>query len=333
MDRLCRNAAATCAADLLVSAVIADTSSKYDQHRRQFTEFCSATGRAALPSSPSTVVAYLGHMFLRGTVQPTSLQACLSLIKNRHTIAGFPPPALGAYIASARVRFARRWHERARALPPHRAHFSAAAARAIALVASKTTCPDTRRRLTTIVTAFLFFRRTAELLQLTVGDFTVRLDGGVDFQVQWHKGADRQAGAWRLTYSVPPDPYGHDLPLALVRDRFSWLTTAGAPPSQPLFSPLGAPRPPSREALGQWLTAACADLDITAPPGSFFAPYSTRGGAATVAYAVGVPDGRIVALLGRKRRDTVTAHTHYIDALLDPCQAARRIFDSFLPRL
>lgn len=182
------------------------------------------------------------------------------------------------------------------------------------------------------MTAFLFFRRTAKLLRLTVGDVTVHLDGGVEFQVRWHKGADRQAGAWRLTYSVPPDPHGPDLPLALVRDRLSWLPTAGAPPSQPLFSPLGAPRPPSREALGQWFTAACADLDITAPPGSF-APYSTLGGEATAAYAFGVPDGRIVALLGHKRRDAVTAHTHYIDALLDPCPAARRLFDRFLPRL
>ncbi|KAK1862411.1 hypothetical protein I4F81_004985 [Pyropia yezoensis] len=81
-----------------------------------------------------------------------------------------------------------------------------------------------------------------------------------------------------------------------------------------------------------WLAAACADLKITALLGSFFAPFSTRGGAATAAYAIGVPDGRIVALLGLQRRDTVTGHTHYSDALVDPCPAARRIFDHFLPR-
>lgn len=84
--------------------------------------------------------------------------------------------------------------------------------------------------------------------------------------------------------------------------------------------------------MARWLSAACTSLRITAPVGSFFAPYSTRGSAATAAYTVGVPDGRIVALLGHKRRDTVTAHTHYIDALVDPCSAARRFFGRFLPR-
>lgn len=62
------------------------------------------------------------------------------------------------------------------------------------------------------------------------------------------------------------------------------------------------------------------------PFGSFDAPHSTRGGAATAAYAIGVPDGRIAALFGHKRRDKVTAHTHYIDPLVDPCPAARRLF-------
>lgn len=67
------------------------------------------------------------------------------------------------------------------------------------------------------------------------------------------------------------------------------------------------------------------------PVGSSFAPYSTRGGVATAAYAIVAPDGRIVAFLSHKRRDTVTAHTHFIDALVEPCPVARRFFDCVLP--
>lgn len=315
-----------------MSSVTADTASKYEQYWGQFSSFCAATGRNSLPATPYTVVAYLGHVFRRGTVQPSSLQSYLSPINTRHNVAGYPPPALGAYVTSARVGFSRRWHERMGALPVTRAKLPAEAAWTIAQAAARTTCPTTSCHLTTIVTAFLFFRRTAELLRMTLADVTIRTDGGVNFQVCWHKGADRRAGAKRLTYTVPPDPHGPDLPLALLRDRLAWLVAARAPPTQPIFSPLGDLRPPTREAMGQWLAAACADLKITAPLGSFFAPYSTRGGAATAAYAIGVPDGRIVALLGHQRRDTVTAHTHYIDALVDPCPAARRFFDRFLPR-
>lgn len=163
-------------------------------------------------------MAYLRHIFLRATVQPFSLQSYLSPTNTRHTVAGYPPPAEGAYLSSARAGYPRQWYDRAGALPLERAEFPAAAAWAIAEAAARTTCPTTRARLTTIVTAFFFFRRTAELLRLTLRDVTVRTDGGVEFKVVRFKGAERRAGARRLPYSVPPDPHGYDLPLSLLRD-------------------------------------------------------------------------------------------------------------------
>jgi len=289
-------------------------------------------GRFSLPASADTVAAYIGATFLRGTVKPSILQSYLSPINTRQAVDGLARPALGPFLASVRAGYHRRWYEAVGALPPERAKFPAAAARQIALAAARSTCPHARSRLTTITTSFLFFRRTAELLRLTLGDVRVLPDGGVAFQVTRYKNAERRPGARRLSYVVPPDSDGAELPVAIVRDRVAWLAASGAAPLQPLFSPLGVLTPPSGDAMGRWLTAACAELGITAPAGAFFAPYSTRGGAATAAYAVGVPEDRIVAFFGHNRRDTVTAHTHYIDAFADPCPAACLFFDRFLPR-
>jgi len=330
--RLGGDSAARVAADLHVSSSTADTAGKYEQHWRQFSSFCAATNRTVLPATPDTVAAYLASIYTRGTVRPSSLQSYLTPINTRHATAGYPPPATGPFLSSVRTGFTRCWLDRTGVLPPERAKFPAAAAWAIAEAAAKATCPATRAKLTTITTAFLFFRRTAELLRLTVADVRLRADGGVDFQVVRYKNAERRRGGHRLSYTIPPAPHAPDLPLDLLRDRVSWLVAAGAPPEQPLFSALGDRRPPTRDAMAGWLTDACASLGLSAPVGSFFSPYSTRGGAATAAYAAGVSDGRIVALLGHSRRDTVTAHTHYIDALVDPCPAARRFFDRFLPR-
>jgi len=330
--RLGGDAAARVAADLHVSSLTPDTAAKYEQHWRQFTVFCESTGRTALPATADTVAAYLASLFSRATVRPSSLQSYISPINTRHATAGFDRPATGPFLASVRAGFAQCWFDRVGVLPPGRAKFPAAAAWAIAEAAANTTCPVTRAKMTTITTAFLFFRRTAELLRLTLADVALRPDGGVDFQVVRYKNAERRRGAHRLTYTIPPAPRQPDLPLDLLRDRLAWLSAAGAPLAQPVFSSLGSLRPPSRDDMARWLAEVCAALGISAPLGAFFSPYSTRGGAATAAYAAGVPDGRIVALLGHSRRDTVTAHTHYIDALVDPCPAARRFFDRFLPR-
>jgi len=332
VGRLGGDAAARVAADLHVSSLTSDTAAKYDQHWRQFSSFCAATGRTALPATPDTVAAYLASLYSRGSVRPSSRQSYLSPVNTRHATAGYARPGTGAFLSSVRTGYTRCWLDRAGSLPPERAKFPAAAAWSIAAAAAKTSCPTTRTRLTTITTAFLFFRRTAELLRLTVADVHVRADGAVEFQVVRYKNAERRRGAHQLTYTIPPAPVELDLPLSLLRDGLSWLAAAGARPDQPLFGELGARRPSTRDEMAGWLADACASLGISAPVGAFFSPYCTRGGAATAAYAAGVPDGRIVALLGHSRRDTVTAHTHYIDALVDPCPATRRFFDRFLPR-
>lgn len=331
VDRLGGDAAAQCAADLDASSLTDDTAAKYEHHWAQFSRFCAETRRQALPASPDTVAAYLRSILLRGPVQLKSLQAYLSPLSTRHAVAGCPQPAVGPFLASLRAGYGRRWCDWARALPMERAMFPAVAAWSIAVAAAKTTCHIKRGRLTTIVAAFIFFRRTAELLRLRREDVRVLPDGTIEFQVTRYN-AERRAGATRLTYTVPPALHDPNLPLALLRERLAWLAAAGAPPAQPIFSALGDPRPPTRATMAQWLIEACHDLGITAPVGAFFAPYSTRGGAATAAFSVGVPDGRIVALLGHNRQDTVTAHTHYVDALVHPCPAARRFFDRFLPR-
>jgi len=332
VGRLGGDAAARVAADLHVSSLTSDTAAKYDQHWRQFFSFCAATGRTALPATPDKVAAYLASLYSRGSVRPSSLQSYLSPITTRHATAGYARPGTGTFLSSVGTGYTRCWLDRAGSLPPERAKFPAAADWSIAAAATKTTCPTTRTRLTTSTTAFLFFRRTAELLRLTVADVHVRADGAVEFQVVRYKNVERRRGAHRLTYTIPPAPVEPDLPLSLLRDRLSWLAAAGARPDQPLFGELGARRQPTRDEMAGCLADACASLGISAPVGAFFSPYSTRGGAATAAYAAGVPNGRIVALLWHSRRDTVTAHTHYIDALVDPCPAARRFFDRFLPR-
>lgn len=215
---------------------------------------------------------------MRATVQLSSLQSYLSPINTRHTVAGYSPPAVSAYISSVRAGYARKWYDRAGALPLERAKFLAAAAWAIADEAARTRFSHTRTRLTTIVTAFLFFRRKVELLRLTLADVTLRADGGVELHVVRFKGAERRAGARRLPYSVPPDPRGYDLPLALLRDRLAWLAAGGVERSLPGFAPLGARKPPKQDDMARRLAAACPDVRITAQVGSFFAPSSTRGG-------------------------------------------------------
>lgn len=179
VDRLGGDAAAQCAANLHVSSVTDDTAAKYEQHWAQFSRFCAATRSQALPASPDTVAAYLGSVFLRGSVQPKSLQAYLSPLNTRHAVAGCPQTAVGPFLASLRAGYARRWYDWAGALPMERAMLPAAAAWSIAVAAAKTTCQIKRGRLTTIVAALRFFHRTAELLRLRREDVRVLPDGTI----------------------------------------------------------------------------------------------------------------------------------------------------------
>jgi len=88
-----------------VSSLTSGTAAKYDQHWRQFSLFCAATGRTALPATPDTVEAYLASLFSRGSVRPLSLQSYLSPINTRHATAGFARPGTGAFLSSVRVAY------------------------------------------------------------------------------------------------------------------------------------------------------------------------------------------------------------------------------------
>ena len=98
-------------ADLLDDAPPANTSRTYASAWRQFTDWCAAQGRVALPCTTATFVEYVGHL-IRAGKSPATVRVAMSAIRSRHADGQEP----GTKEAGAALRkHAREWARRGRA--------------------------------------------------------------------------------------------------------------------------------------------------------------------------------------------------------------------------
>jgi len=320
------------AARMLTHALANSTADGYERQWRRFARYCAAEGVSSLPAAPTTVVCYLGTVLRRGTVSPGSLQNYLSPINTRHASVGLPRPALGHLVHSARTGFARLFSAAAGALPETRRPLPAPVMWRIVHLALDE--PDFAWRVhwAALVAAFLVTRRTGEVLDLELGDVSVRPDGGVHIQVRFHKGAERRSRLERLTFDVPPARGGHyDPPLLVLRRLLADLHDAHAPPSRLLFAPPGLRRAPTTADVTMWLQVALRRLGITAPPGVKWCSYSARGGGATALHLCGLSPPGVAQLLGHKDNDPRTALAHYIDLLAPRSDEAWWLCGRYIP--
>jgi len=189
-----------------------------------------------------------------------------------------------------------------------------------------------RVRWAALVATFLVTRRTGEVLDLELGEVTVRPDGGVHVQVRFHKGAERRSRLQRLNFDVLPARVGHyDPPVVCRRRRLADLHAARVPPSWLLFASPGMRREPTSDDMTSWLQAALQRLGISASPGVKWCGYSARGGGATALYLCGLSPPGVAQLLGHKGNDTRTTLAHYIDLLAPRSAEAWWLCGRYIP--
>ena len=75
----------------LHDAIPANTRRAYEGDLRRFAAWCTATGLAAMPASPETIVVYLRHLADEGRRMST-IDRALAAISTAHVRAGFPSP-------------------------------------------------------------------------------------------------------------------------------------------------------------------------------------------------------------------------------------------------
>jgi len=263
------------AASMLTHALADTTADGYKWQWRRFARYCEEEGVSALPAAPTTAVCYLGTVLRSGNVSPGSLQNYLSAINTRHASFGLPRPALGHLVHSARTGFARLFSADEGALPETRRPLPAPVMWRIFTVALNEPDFSGRVRWAALIAAFLVTRRTGEVLDLELGDVTVRPDGGVHSQVGFHKGAERRSRLERLTFDMHPARGGqYDPPLLVIRRLLADLHAARAPPSLILLAPPGMRRSPNSDDMKSWLQAALRRLGISAPSGVKWCSYS-----------------------------------------------------------
>ena len=80
------------AATLLSSAYASSTQGNYQRLWEKFQTYCIHVGLQDMPASPSTVAAYLGYIFERGSVRGGSLRPYLAAITAKHRMHGHTDP-------------------------------------------------------------------------------------------------------------------------------------------------------------------------------------------------------------------------------------------------
>lgn len=188
-----------------------------------------------------------------------------------------------------------------------------------------------RRECACLVLAYLMFNRPGAAANMRARDLWFTSDG-FQAQVPVYKMGILKHGS-RLAFNIPVADvgWGADVPLRLVRRVWTQHYRPGRAPTSHLFAPpyRSALQPLPTQVVTTWLTRLLPLTSCTPPLGVKWTGHSPRAGAASSAYAIGLPPPLIQQLMGLSSVDT--AYKHYINAQWASTPAARALFARYLP--
>jgi integrase len=263
-----------------------NTRRAYQADWQEFSAWCRAHDRAALPASPETVALYLSSQ--AAYLKASTLTRRLSAISQAHKAAALPSPTADPAVRSVHSGI-RRAHGTAQ---EGKAPVLTADLRA--MVATLPESPLGVRDRALLLLGFAGAFRRSELVGLDVEDLTAGRDG---LTVRIRRSKTDQEGQGR-TIGIP---YGSRPATCPVRALQEWLAVTSLSIG-PLFRPFdrhgrirGGRLSDRAVARIVQRTAAAAGLDPTR-----YAGHSLRAGLATSAAAAGVSERAIMAQTGHK---------------------------------
>jgi len=275
---------------------------------RGYLLYCADHGREPLPASTSTIVGYILWETQRAKLTPPSLDKYLSAVKAVHAVAGLPDPLAHFLVRLARLGFRAGALQRAGALKPQRLPLPASWL--LAVIDFGLATPDAYLRIQAagLALAYMLFNRPGAAACIRAKDLMFT-DAAMEAQLVDFKMALR-TGRERHTFSVPLNGAGKsERPMQLVRRVLVAHYAARRDPAAMLFADPAAPPAQRRFHLaarvtGRWLARLREVVPLRTPLGGVYQGHSVRKGAASEAYALGVPVAVIAELLGHVSTQT-----------------------------
>jgi len=284
-----------------------------------------------LPAAPETVVRYMASIFDLGDCSPDSITAYLATIRAVHRVAGKTHPTEDPFVADARVGFRRKHTDAVGALPDFQGSLAPEAVEKIVQLGIGASDAATRWECAGITLAYLILNHPGAAANVRARD--VRLTAtGVQVQVPIYKMGVLKKG-WRLAFSIPTAAggWGANPPMCLLRSVWVEHYRSGRVASEHLFAPpvRGALKPLSTEAVTAWMRRLLPFTTCMPPLGVKWTGHSPRAGAASSAYAVGLPPPLIQQNMGLSSVDT--SYKHCTNAQWPSTPAARAQFAHYFP--
>ena len=310
---------------LLASALADATVGNYKGKVKKFFDFCKSEGLAPLPASDATALRYVAH--LRGcmTVSADSFGVYFAAVNSLHRDVGLPAPLVGHLVQRMKRGVA---FTQVDTTSPHRLYLPAhyvSEAHELGLAMDVSTSDREKlelfRAIVFLVVRFCFIHRGATGMKLKRSELALD-DLGVTLAVELKGRAhQRKKPVFRLPKSA----------VAGLEDLLAkWIRIKGKfdKHENALFWAL--PGETLQDSLADdWLKLVLDHMEVTAPNGFKYEGHSSRSGAATAAFSIGVAEAKIKfwsswALTG-------TTIWTYVDPSCPPTKAARRYFEWLLP--
>jgi len=264
----------------------ANTRRAYRADWADFTTWCQAHGRTALPAVPETVVLYLSDR--ANTLKTATLQRRLTAISQAHKAADLDPPTTDRAVRRVMTGIRRAKGTAQEGKAP------AVTREMKAMVATLPSTLRGRRDRALLLLGFAGAFRRSELVDLDVSDVTATDDGLV---VRLRRSKTDQEGAGR-TVGIP---YGSRPDTCPVRAVRAWLTMASVVEG-PLFRGVDPHGNLGRRRLSDKTVARVVKnaAEAAGLDPARYAGHSLRAGLATAAAQAGVAERVIMAQTGHK---------------------------------
>ena len=273
----------------------------------------------------------MASIFDLGSCSPDSITAYLAATRAVHRVAGQTNPTEDPLVADARVGFRREHTDAVGALPDARRPLPPEAVEQIVQLGIGASDAATRRECAGITLACLMFNRPGAAANVRARDVHLTATG-FQVQVPIYKMRVLKKGR-RLAFSIPTAAcgWGADPPMRLLRSVWVEHYRSGRAASEHLFAPpgRGALQPLPTQGVTAWMRRLLPFTTRTPPLGVKWTGHSPRAGAASSAYAVGLPPPLIRQMMGLSSVDT--AYKHYINAQWPSTPAAWALFARYFP--
>lgn len=282
-------------AELLINSTAENTRTTYERVWKAFRKWCDAEGRVSLPATAQTLTQYVNHL-CKGNSAPSTIAQAISTVRTKHADAGYKDEPDKRQPLMALKTYRRQWAEdgnREKQATP----IMPDALRAMVATCDLTTLHGVRDR-ALLLLGFNMMARRSELVGLDQGD-VVETSEGLVVYVKRSK-TDQEARG--VSVAVPRGKRAEMCPVEAVSAWKTCLAERGLVDG-PLFRPIdrhgrigGEPNSAGKTAVRLSGKSACDIVHRRGVLANLPAKYTSHGlraGAASTAYAAGVPISEI----------------------------------------